>query len=253
MSAPIIPGAEPFSASGGDQGALVLHGFTGNPFSIRGVASAVAAAGLTVEAPLLPGHGTSVADMVETRWSDWSAAAESAYLDLAARCEKVAVLGLSMGGTLACWLGERYLEVAGLVLINPLVRSIPGDQVAAVRALVDAGETVMDGIGSDIAQPDAAELSYDQTPIEPLLSLLDAADDVGARLADIACSVLLLSSRDDHVVPPANGDDIASALGDRCERVWLERSFHVATLDYDGDEIEKRAADFVSRVTGIDG
>ena len=111
----------------------------------------------------------------------------------------------------------------------------------------------MDGIGSDIAQPDAAELSYDQTPIEPLPSLLDAADDVGARLADIACSVLLLSSRDDHVVSPANGDDIASALGDRCERVWLERSFHVATLDYDGDEIEKRAADFVSRVTGIDG
>ncbi|HXR53456.1 MAG TPA: alpha/beta fold hydrolase [Acidimicrobiales bacterium] len=253
MSAPVMAGAEPFSAAGGDQGALVLHGFTGNPFSIRGVASAVAAAGLTVEAPLLPGHGTSVADMVETRWSDWSAAAESAYLDLAARCEKVAVLGLSMGGTLACWLGERYLEVAGLVLINPLVRSIPADQVAAVRAMVDAGETVMDGIGSDIAQPDAAELSYDQTPIEPLLSLLDAADDVGARLADIACSVLLLSSRDDHVVPPANGDDIASALGDRCERVWLERSFHVATLDYDGDEIEKRAADFVSRVTGIDG
>ena len=31
MTAPIIPGAEPFSADGGPQGALVLHGFTGNP------------------------------------------------------------------------------------------------------------------------------------------------------------------------------------------------------------------------------
>src|ERR1039458_10069086 len=122
-----MAGAEPFSAAGAPQGALVLHGFTGNPFSIRGVAAAIAAAGLTVEAPLLPGHGTAVDDLLETRWSDWSRAAEAAYLDLAARCEKVAVVGLSMGGTLTCWLGERHKNVAGLVLINPLVQSIPAD------------------------------------------------------------------------------------------------------------------------------
>ena len=248
-----MAGAEPFSAAGGPQGALVLHGFTGNPFSIRGVAAAIAAAGLTVEAPLLPGHGTAVDDLLETRWSDWSRAAEAAYLDLAARCEKVAVVGLSMGGTLTCWLGERHKNVAGLVLINPLVQSIPADQVGVVRGMVESGETVMDGIGSDIAQPDVAELSYSQTPLAPLLSLLEGADEVGAKLSDIACPVLLLSSRDDHVVPPDNGDAIASALGDRCERVWLERSFHVATLDYDRDEIEKRALEFVSRVTGSTG
>jgi len=248
-----MAGAEPFSTAGGAQGALVLHGFTGNPFSIREVASAIGDAGLTVEAPLLPGHGTSVADMVETRWSDWSVAAEASYLDLAGRCEKVVVVGLSMGGTLSCWLGERHSEIAGLVLINPLVRSIPADQVDLLRGMADAGETLMDGIGSDIAQPDVAELSYSQTPIRPLLSLLDAADEVGAKLADIACPVLLLSSREDHVVPPVNGDDIAAALGDRCERVLLERSFHVATLDYDRDEIQKLATEFVIRVTGSSG
>jgi len=248
-----MAGAEPFSASGEPRGALVLHGFTGNPFSIRRVASTIAAAGLTVEAPLLPGHGTSVADMVETRWSDWSAAAEASYLDLAGRCEKVVVVGLSMGGTLSCWLGESHSEIAGLMLVNPLVRSIPADQVDLLRGMADAGETLMDGIGSDIAQPDVAELSYSQTPIRPLLSLLEAADEVGAKLADITCPVLLLSSRDDHVVPPVNGDDIVAALADRCERVWLERSFHVATLDYDREEIQRRASEFVIRVTGTGG
>src|ERR1700678_3289031 len=106
-----MAGAEAFSASGGPEGALVLHGFTGNPFSIKGVAAAIADAGLTVEAPRLPGHGTSVADMIGTGWSDWSAAVEDAYLELAARCENVAVVGLSMGGTLACWLGERHSEI----------------------------------------------------------------------------------------------------------------------------------------------
>jgi len=250
VSAPVLAGAEPFSARGGRQGALVLHGFTGNPFSIRGVATALAAAGLSVEAPLLPGHGTAVADMVPTRWEDWSGAAETAYEELAARCERVAVVGLSMGGTLTCWLGEHHREIAGLVLVNPLVKSIPDDQVAALKSMVEAGESLVDGIGSDIAQPDTLELSYDQTPLEPLLSLLGAADQVGDRLGDIACPVLLFSSRDDHVVPPDNGDVVEAALRARCERVWLERSYHVATLDFDRDEIEKRATDFVLRVTG---
>jgi carboxylesterase len=248
-----MAGAEPFSAAGGRQGALVIHGFTGNTFSMRGIAKVLAGAGMTIEAPLLPGHGTSVADMVETGWSDWSGAAEAAYRDLADRCDKVAVVGLSMGGTLTCWLGERHFEIAGLVLINPLVRPIPADQLEAVKGLVEAGETLMDGIGSDIAMPDAVELSYDQTPLVPLISLIEAAGEVGAKLGDIACPTLLFSSRNDHVVPPENGDDLVAALGDRCERVWLERSFHVATLDYDRNEIDKRALDFVTRVTGTDG
>ena len=64
MTAPIIPGAEPWSADGGPNGALVLHGFTGNPNSMRGIAEALAAAGFAVELPLLPGHGTSVQDMI---------------------------------------------------------------------------------------------------------------------------------------------------------------------------------------------
>ena len=68
----IIPGCEPWSAAGGPHGVLVLHGFTGNPQSMRGLAEAFAAAGFAVEIPLLPGHGTSVDDLDDTGWADWS-------------------------------------------------------------------------------------------------------------------------------------------------------------------------------------
>src|SRR5437762_8177816 len=99
----LMEGAEPFSAVGGPVGVLVCHGFTGNPQSMRGLAEAFAAAGFSVELPLWPGHGTSIDDMLTTGWPDWSAAAEAAYADLASRCGKVVVAGLSMGGTLATW------------------------------------------------------------------------------------------------------------------------------------------------------
>jgi carboxylesterase len=175
-----MAGAEPFSATGGPEGVLVLHGFTGNPFSMRPLAESLAKAGHTVELPLLPGHGTAVDDMLETGWADWSAATEVAYLDLAARCESVAVAGLSMGGTLSCWLAERHTEISGIAVINPLVEPPTDDLVAAVRSLLDAGTPVMDGIGSDIALPDASELSYAGTPVAPLLSLVDPVPGVAA-------------------------------------------------------------------------
>jgi carboxylesterase len=246
MRAPIRPGAEPFSATGGPDGVLVLHGFTGSPHSMRGVAEKLADAGLTVELPLLPGHGTEVADMLPTRWSDWSSAAEQAYLDLAARCSRVAVAGLSMGGTLTCWLAEQHPEIVGLVLVNPLVEPMPAEFIDGLEAVRNEGTDVLPGIGSDIAKPDVLELSYEGTPLAPLLSLVGALPEVAARLGDIRCPVLLLSSREDHVVPPSSGDLVAASVGGPCERVWLERSYHVAPLDYDRDEIEERASSFVT-------
>ena len=112
------PSAEPFSAIGGPHGVLVLHGFTGNPSSMRGVAEALAAVGFAVELPLLPGHGTSVEDMLTTDFTDWSATVEAAYLDLAGRTDRVVTVGLSMGGTLAAWVAARNPAVAGLVAVN---------------------------------------------------------------------------------------------------------------------------------------
>jgi carboxylesterase len=242
-------GAEPFSAAGGPAGVLVLHGFTGNPFSMRALAQKLAEAGHTVELPLLPGHGTAIEDMVETRWDDWSRAAEVAYLDLASRCASVAVVGLSMGGTLSCSLAERHSEISGIAVINPLAEPGTAELVAAVQSLLDSGVQVMDGIGSDIAVPDATELSYARTPVAPLLSLFEAVQGVSADLSSVRCPVLLFSSRDDHVVPPSNGDHLVASVAGPCERVWLERSFHVATLDYDREEIERRTVTFVGQVT----
>src|SRR5580658_8361282 len=87
----LMNGAEPFSASNGPNGVLVLHGFTGNPRSMRPLAEAFADAGFSVDLPLLPGHGTSVDDLLTTSWEDWSRAADRAYTELAAHCDRTVV------------------------------------------------------------------------------------------------------------------------------------------------------------------
>ncbi len=246
MTAPILPGAEPYSAVGDARGALVLHGFTGNPQSMRGLAVALADAGLTVELPLLPGHGTAVEDMVPTRWEDWSAAAEAGYAELAARCEAVVVVGLSMGGTLSVWLGERHPEIAALVLVNPLIEPPDADTVAFIDALIDGGDELAPGVGSDIAQEGAVESAYPELPLRAARSLFGAATAISAELGTLTCPILLFSSTQDHVVAPVSGDRLVEGVSGPVERIVLERSFHVATLDYDKEEIEKRTVAFVS-------
>jgi carboxylesterase len=245
----IIPGCEPWSASGGPHGALVIHGFTGNPQSLRGLAEALHGAGYTVELPLLPGHGTSVDDLIDTGWADWSAAVEAAYEGLAARVDKVVVAGLSMGGGLALWLAARHPEIVGVVCVNPAVE-IDAEMVDGIRQMVAGGVDRIPAIGGDVADPGGREKAYDATPLRPLLSLADAAADTVDDLAKITCPVLLMTSRQDHVVDPHNSDVVAERVSGPVERITLERSYHVATLDYDKDLIFERAVEFAGWVTG---
>ena len=247
----MLEGAEPFSATGGPNGALVLHGFTGCPQSMRGLAQAFAGAGFSVELPLLPGHGSCVEDMVPTRWEDWSGAAELAFQELASRCDKVVVAGLSMGGTLACWLAAHHPEIAGVVAVNPAVEPPAESFTQMFEAAIQAGMETIQGVGNDVCDPDAKELAYELTPVAAGLSLFEAIGNLAPKLGEIRCPVLLFTSPQDHVVPPSNSDYLAEHVTGPVERVTLERSYHVATLDHDKDEIESRSVEFAKKVTEV--
>ena len=248
MTAPVQPGCEPFSASGGPDGVLVLHGFTGSPHSMRPIAEPLANRGYTVELPLLPGHGTAITDLIPMRWEDWSSAAEAAFEDLAARCNRVAVVGLSMGGGLTAWLAERHPEITGIAVVNPLVQPIAAELLEAGIQLLDAGLEVVDGIGNDIAKDGANELSYSGTPLAAAASLMGGLEDVAANLPTISCPVLVLTSRQDHVVTTDNSELLADRVTGTVEHFWLERSYHVATLDFDADVIEAETIRFLETI-----
>jgi carboxylesterase len=248
----VIPGCEALTHDGTrDAGVLVLHGFTGNPSSMRRQATAFADLGYHVEQPRLAGHGTTVEEMLTTKWSDWAADAEAAYQRLAARTSKIVVAGLSMGGSLTLLVGLDHPEVLGLVLVNPATQPQADDVIAMITEMVEEGNAVMPGIGSDIADPDIEEIAYEGTPLRPLLSLVtDGLAPMSERFGELMMPILLYTSRQDHVVEPANSEHLVANAGGDVEHVWLERSYHVATQDFDRDTITDGAAAFIARVTG---
>lgn len=223
---------------------MVCHGFTGSPASMRPLAQVIADAGHSVSLPRLPGHGTSWQEMTRTEWTDWYAAVERAYHDLAESCDRVAVVGLSMGGALALRLAERE-HVAGVVLINPAIASAD-PRYAAIKFLKHL-RPALKSIGGDIAQPGQDEVSYDHTPLAPAHSMQKLWADVRAHLTQVSAPVLLFTSRTDHVVDASSAALLKQALP-QLTQVMLERSYHVATLDYDAAQIEQQTVAFLGQL-----
>jgi carboxylesterase len=126
----------------------------------------------------------------------------------------------------------------------------PPEVVEMISEMVADGTEIAPAIGGDIADPDAVEIAYDGVPLRAFLSLMnDGLNPMTDRFGELTMPLLLITSRQDHVVEPANSDHLAATFGGDVEHVWLERSYHVATQDYDADDINRRAGEFVARVT----
>jgi carboxylesterase len=61
--------------------------------------------------------------------------------------------------------------------------------------------------------------------------------------------MLLMHSREDHVVEPSNSAWILGHVSSAdATEIWLENSYHVATLDNDAPLIFSTSVDFINRV-----
>lgn len=245
-SAGIRSGAEAYRAGNGRVGVLLCHGFTGSPQSMRPWAEDLVGAGFRVHLPRLPGHGTSWQELNRTRWTDWYAAVDRAFAAMAAECDQVFVAGLSMGGALALRLAEQHGDrVAGLALVNPCI-NIVDPRIRAIRLL--SAIPSLPGIANDIALPGVDEGGYDRNPLRALHSQTHLWADVRANLGRVSQPALLYWSRQDHVVDASSLALIrAGVRSAELEVVVLERSYHVATLDYDAEDIFRGSVEFFRR------
>jgi carboxylesterase len=242
---PVQPGCEPFRFDGGSVGALLVHGFTGSPYSMRPWGEHLAAAGLTVLGPRLPGHGTRWQEMNLTRWQDWYGEVERGFDLLRGTCEQVFVMGLSMGGTLSLRLAEeKGDDLAGVVTVNASL--LTENKGARLLPLLSKFVPSIKAIGDDIKKPGMTEKAYDRTPLRAAASMAHLWRVVQADLAKITQPLLVFRSAEDHVVEPASGALLmASVSSAEVREIVLADSYHVATLDHDAPLIFAESLAFV--------
>lgn len=123
--------------------ALLLHGASDAPYSMRALAVELHARGFDVLVLRLPGHGTAPAGLVHVRWQDWAAATRIGARHLASRLsagQPLYLVGFSTGGALAVEYalarlrGEDLPAVQGLVLVSPAIGVSPVAALAVWQA-----------------------------------------------------------------------------------------------------------------------
>ena len=237
-----------FSAGSGANrkiGALLVHGFTGSPASMRPWAEYLNQRGYTVKVPLLPGHGTKPEDLNHVKWREWPAKVESDLQELLQTCEKVFICGLSMGGGTTLNVATRYSrELAGIILVNPMihVKFVPHQ----LAWLISRFQKMRDSVGDDIKRPGITEYGYDSLPAVGVYELLKMLHYTRKRLHDVTVPTLLFHSVDDHTLPVSNTEIIMNEIGSRQkQRIELVNSYHVATLDFDQEIIFENSRVFI--------
>ena len=124
--------------------ALLIHGLTDSPYSMRAIATRLHTDGCHVLAPRMPGHGAVPGGLTDSSWQDWDAVVHLGVRHLRKRVGPgvpLTIVGYSNGGALAVKYALDVLEDPALprpdrlVLISPMIGVSP---LASLARLVGA-------------------------------------------------------------------------------------------------------------------
>ncbi|MCD6427602.1 MAG: alpha/beta fold hydrolase [Caldisericaceae bacterium] len=242
----LMKGAEPFSfENDSDTGVLLIQGFTGTTSSVYYWGKCLADHGFNVEGPRLSGHGTKWQDLNNVKYTDWIKDVEDGLKKLKMRSENVFVAGLSMGGTLALYLAENHPDLKGVLLVNHAIDL--HDPRLPFLGILKYFIKSTSAIGSDIKDPNEKEIAYERTPVSGAYEMVKLLKKVKGDLAKVSQPVLIFKSREDHVVPLDNAEITLKGISSKDKRIiWLENSYHVATMDFDKDLICSESIKFIN-------
>lgn len=244
----------PISVEGRTPALLAFHGFGGTPQEVALVVAVASELGLAARAPLLPGHGTDVADLAKKRWSDWTAAAR-AELDAVAPDGPAIVAGLSLGSLLAAHLAATLPDrVSALVMLaNAAWLTTPSSWALSAVDRFGIDDFWMPKVTSDIADPEArrTHLTYGAQPVHAAISVQRGGAIVREELPRVRCPVLIAHGARDRVCPVSNARRVADLIGGADKRVViLPRSRHIITRDLERHLLRSEIRAFLEDLVG---
>ena len=214
---------------------LAIHGFGGTPRDVDLLLDIAAKMGLAASAPLLPGHGTRVQDLISTRYEDWLSAALAEYRTLRKHGD-VIVAGLSLGAVIAARIASES-PAAGLVLLANafwLNSPYPARFLAVAEQLPLPKNWWVPKLAPDIDDLERRKehLGYDAQLIGSALEVYRMGRENRLRLGSITCPTLVIHGQLDKVCPAS----------------ILANSGHILTRDRERDEVTRECHLFLARL-----
>ena len=214
----------------------MIHGFSSAPIDLQALGQFLAKKNITVSAPLLKGHGTSIEDFDTTGWKDWYNDAEKALLKLKKHCNKVYITGISNSGNLCILLAARH-KVNGIILMGApmfftkefLVKL--GYYLYPIIVLFKRYQKkwYQKGIDPELKKN---RMTYPKLSLKASKEALVALNKAEKLLPKITAPILIMQSNNDVQVREDSPQYIFNHVSSKSREIfWVPESYHVFIVD----------------------
>jgi carboxylesterase len=245
---PMNKKVETFYLNGGSTGIMLIHGFTGAPPEMRLIGEYLHDRGITVSAPMLPGHGTYVEEMNQYKWTDWVAHTRQVLTELKFACDTVFIAGLSLGSLITLNLAAEEKDLAGAVLFAPSIKLTSKliHLTPILKYFIQKVKKPLDQYAHQAA--DRQAWTYNERPMAGAHELLKIIRHTRTLLPKVKCPLLIVEGAKDEIIDPSCSryvyDRVASAEKDI---LTLPESGHCLTIDGEWEVAAENTFQFVDR------
>ena len=224
-----VPGARSILLTRGAPTAraiVLLHGLTDSPRQFEALAYRLHADGNNVFVPRFPQHALRGGDaraLAALTAPSLQAFADSVVSEAAGLADSVAVLGLSLGGTVAAWIGQQR-TIWRAVLVAPALEPgrVPSILDRPIVGLADRLPNVTRRSPSDTARPDL-EPGFSTRAVAEILELGASVLRDAARASPRTRRIAVLVNANDRTVRESAAEALA--------RDWAQHGAAVSIVE----------------------
>jgi carboxylesterase len=262
----------------GERTIILIHGLTGTPNEVRGLASFFNRKGYTVLCPRLANHGASLDVLKFSRWQDFYASVREAFLSMPKedREKEVFVSGLSMGALLGLLLADEFsANIKAVSCLAPtlfydgwnnpgLKFLLPAVYQTSLKYMFYFKEEPPYGVKNKAVQEricryynsaslydvsGIAEHGYPYFPAALLHQLHLLTKYLSKKLPEMKFPVQLIHAKDDDMASVKNSKFIYDRIkSDMKEMIILYDSYHMITADQERDVVIEKMEIFFNRM-----
>jgi alpha-beta hydrolase superfamily lysophospholipase len=174
-------------------GALLIHGLSDSPYSLREIGLRLHREGYTVVWLRVPGHGTCPCALANVEWPDWTAAVEVAARGLKQRLPEnrpLVIAGYSNGGalavnyTLAAMVDTTLPKIEAILLFSPMIGINPLARLFRIYHTVALVSRTVKALWTNI-DAEVDPFKYSSWPTNASIQAWDMTQEVERRLGTL--------------------------------------------------------------------
>jgi len=213
---------------------LLLHGFSSSPAVYRHILTDINCYDAII-APALPGHAENITAFSEMKPDDLFNFTEQLCSQLTQEFQHVDILGLSLGGLLACNLATKF-EIRHLYLLAPALdlKLNVNHNLKLAHFLYRLGFSKLRSAAGNLYTSEFCEIAYRQLPLPSIITILSMIKNFQFSLPTCPTD-LFLGCHDKVVSSKKVAERFANNPGTTIH--WLNNSAHVLPLDGDTETL----------------